>query len=432
MSKGTEYLKQIVRDQKNGIKSGIYSICSANEYVLKAAIEFAKERDLFVLVEATANQVNQYGGYTGMTPGDFREYVHQIAAEAAFPVDKIILGGDHLGPVVWKGENEEDAMAQAEKLIHEYVAAGFEKIHIDTSMRLGDDPTDAPLLDDTIAARAARLCVAAEKAHRNNGGTGAGPVYVIGSEVPIPGGAQAGDDEMHVTSPHDFENTIKAFREAFFAAGISDVFGRVIAIVVQPGVEFGDDTVDEYVSEKAKPLTESLSRYPGLVFEGHSTDYQTEGALRQLVEDGVAILKVGPALTFALREALFALSFIEDVLLDESASHFTEILDQVMLANPVHWEKYYKGTAHAVAIKKKYSYSDRWRYYFNDQRIQDAIARMFDNLGNNSICGPVMSQYLYEQYTLIQEGRLSCDCCDIIKSRIKCVIEKYNRAVSMA
>jgi len=432
MSKGTEYLRQIVRDQKRGIKSGIYSICSANDYVLKAAIEFAREKDRFVLIEATANQVNQYGGYTGMTPAGFRDYVQQIAAETAFPVDRIILGGDHLGPLVWKGQNEEDAMAQAEKLIHEYVAAGFEKIHIDTSMRLGDDPTDAPLLDATIAARAARLCAVAEKAHRNIGGTGDGPVYVIGSEVPVPGGTQAEEGEMKVTSPQDFENTIKAFSKTFHAAGLSDALERVIAIVVQPGVEFGDDTVDEYISEKAKPLVEALDRYPGLVFEGHSTDYQTKGALRQLVTDGIAILKVGPALTFALREALFGLSFMEDVLFPENASHFIDTLDQVMLADPIHWEKYYQGDTHTVAMKRKYSYSDRWRYYYNDRRIQEAIHRMFGNLDNANLYGPVMSQFMFEQYTLIQEKRLLCNCCEIIKSRIKCVMEKYDRAVRMA
>ena len=137
-------------------------------------------------------------------------------------------------------------------------------------------------------------------------------------------------------------------------------------------------------------------------------------------------------MTFALREALFALSMMEDVLVPEGASRFIDTLDRVMLADPVHWQKYYEGNAHDVAVKRKYSYSDRWRYYFNDRRVQDAIHRMFDNLDSMDFSGPVMSQFLHAQYRLIREGGLICNCEEIIKSRIKGVIEKYDRAVSMA
>ena len=79
-------------------------------------------------------------------------------------------------------------------------------------------------------------------------------------------------------------------------------------MVVQPGVEFGSDSVFDYSRSSAAKITGALHRYDRLVLEGHSTDYQTRYALREMVEDGVAILKVGPALTFAVREGLFALA----------------------------------------------------------------------------------------------------------------------------
>ena len=63
-------------------------------------MERAKQAQSYVLIEATANQVNQYGGYSGMTPSGFRDYVHTIAARVGFPQKYIILGGDHLGPHV--------------------------------------------------------------------------------------------------------------------------------------------------------------------------------------------------------------------------------------------------------------------------------------------------------------------------------------------
>ena len=92
-----------------------------------------------VLIEGTSNQVNQFGGYTGMRPADYKEFVLGLADKVNFPRERVILGGDHLGPLVWCKEPEESAMAKARDLVREYVLAGYKKIHLDTSMRLGDD-----------------------------------------------------------------------------------------------------------------------------------------------------------------------------------------------------------------------------------------------------------------------------------------------------
>ena len=62
-----------------------------------------------------------------------------------------------------------------------------------------------------------------------------------------------------------------------------------------------------------------IEQYDRLIFEAHSTDYQTPAALAALVRDHFAILKVGPALTFALREALWALDCIEREWIDSDA-----------------------------------------------------------------------------------------------------------------
>ena len=87
-----------------------------------------------------------------------------------------------------------------------------------------------------------------------------------------------------------------------------------------------------------------------------------------MVEDGIAIIKVGPALTFAMREALFALAHIEDELIDdpEKRSNFIKVLDEVMVENPKSWKKYYFGSEKDVALDRKYSFSDRCRYLPED------------------------------------------------------------------
>ncbi len=426
MSKGTDYLRGIVAGtQKN---KGIASLCSSNELVLRAAIEYARDNDEFVLIESTANQVNQYGGYTGMKPIDFKNHVVALAQSLGLPADKIIFGGDHLGPVVFKDKDEQEAMREAEGLIEAFVQAGFEKIHIDTSMRLGSDPIDQPLSDEVIARRGARLCKVAEETYTKTFGKPSELVYVVGSEVPIPGGSQASDDEgLKVTSPEDFANTYQTFKNAFQEAGQEKAFERVIAIVVQPGVEFGDDAVDEYDREKARALTAKLSDFPNIVFEGHSTDYQTQKALAEMVQDGVRILKVGPELTFALREGLFALQSIEKEL--GGNADFTGTLERLMLQQPGNWKKYFTGTDEQIALKRKYSYSDRWRYYANQDELAKELGGLLSSLDDKGIPLTLLSQFMPEQYRKVREGLLENTSENLAKDKVKDIIYKYHQAI---
>lgn len=321
-------LSELLQKRGQNREMGLYSCCSANEYVIRAALRRAKDRDTVVLVEATANQVNQNGGYTGMTPVAFRAFLNRLAEEENFPIDKLFCGGDHLGPLTWTHLPEAEAMKNAGELIRSYVLAGFSKIHIDTSMRLADDAPNERLSDVVIAHRGAQLCRIAEEAFAQYSAwhpEAPAPVYIIGSEVPIPGGAQENEDSVTVTAPEDCEATLSTFRAAFCSNHLEAAWERVVAIVVQPGVEFADESVIEYDRTAAHSLTEHLKRHPNLVFEGHSTDYQPRQCLRKMVEDGIAILKVGPALTFALREGLFALEQIERELygmMDFPCSHF--------------------------------------------------------------------------------------------------------------
>ena len=309
-------LQKLVTIQKEGKAVGIYSACSANPFVIEAVLKKGLEDNSCVLIESTANQCDQFGGYTGMTPKDFRDFVYEIADKLGFDKTRIFLGGDHLGPLTWSSLPEAEAMKNSVDLIKAYVGAGFTKIHVDTSMKVADDDPDTRLSDETIARRGAALVKVAEETYAEllkENPDAVEPVYIVGSEVPIPGGSQAAVDEgVQVTKVEDFKATMETFKKAFANENLSPVWERVLAIVVQPGVEEKDAGCTEYDREKAKELSAAIKEIPDLVFEGHSTDYQTKIKLREMVEDGVAILKVGPGLTFAAREALFALSFIED------------------------------------------------------------------------------------------------------------------------
>jgi D-tagatose-1,6-bisphosphate aldolase subunit GatZ/KbaZ len=302
-------LLERVRAHKSGVPAGIHAVCSAHPLVIEATLRLAQRTGGMALIEATSNQVNQDGGYTGMRPAAFRDRLLAIASAVGLAHDRVLLGGDHLGPNCWQRLASPTALQKAAVMVEEYVTAGFRKIHLDCSMACADDPQ--ALGDDAIAERNARLCGIAEAAWHRAGGES--PVYIIGSEVPVPGGAHEALGELAVTTPAAALATIEAQRLAFTRHGVGAAWERVVAVVVQPGVEFDNQRVIDYVPAKAGSLSRSIEAVPGMVFEAHSTDYQTPAALRALVRDHFAILKVGPGATFALREALWSLSDIAEV-----------------------------------------------------------------------------------------------------------------------
>lgn len=425
-------LQLMMEHRRNGEKVGIPSYCSANKYVLEAALERAKKRNQPTLIEATANQVNQFGGYTGMLPIDFKNSVMKMAKKLGVEENLIILAGDHLGPLTWANEPEAEAMAKAEVLVREFVLAGFTKIHLDTSMKLGDDSKEEMLATEVIAKRGVRLykvCMEAYDELLKTNPEAMRPVFIIGSEVPIPGGAQEAEEGISVTKAADFRDTVDTYKRVFKEEGVEDAWQDVIAVVVQPGVEFGDAQVFYYDSEAAADLTGALKDYPEIIFEGHSTDYQSKECLKAMVEDGIAILKVGPALTFGLREALFALDHIEEALVpEEKRAHFIDTLEEVMLENPKNWQKHYHGTEEELAFARKYSFSDRARYYMGEEKVQNAIDQLLANLEETGIPMSILHQYLPKQYDKIVAGELENTPVELIKDGVANYMEDYENA----
>ena len=400
---------------------GIYSVCSAHPWVLEAAMRRHLPSTGPLLIEATCNQVNQFGGYTGMKPADFRELVHSIAVKAGFPAGRILLGGDHLGPFPWQTLPAEHAMANAYEMIKLYVQAGYRKIHLDASMPCADDPH--PLPDSVIAERAAKLCSLAEEAK-----SGDEPVYVIGTEVPTPGGA-AEEVGLTVTPPENADEALRLHRQAFASRGLDHAWKRVIALVVQPGVEFGNETVEDYSSPKAAKLSALLKRHPGLVFEAHSTDYQRPEAFLHLVRDGFAILKVGPALTYAMRQAIFALEAIERKCVSATKrSNLPEKLEQAMLAHPQYWQKHYPGSPEHQHRLRIHSYSDRIRYYWAYPEVKHSVETMISNLDHSLIPETLMSDYLPAQYLKVRAGTLENKPLPLILDAIGDALDPYMAA----
>ena len=431
-------IKNIIEKNSSKKRTGLYSVCSANELVIRAAIRDAAAHKYTLIIECTSNQVNQFGGYTGIRPHEFIAEVQKIAVEENLPPENLIMGGDHLGPLIWQNENEESAMGKAAEMIKAYTLAGFTKIHLDTSMKLAGDPS-GPLDPKTCARRGAVLAKTVYETFQTMPDKSKRPALVIGSEVPVPGGQKNknGNDHENGISPtdaDDFLMQVSVFKDEFQKAKLD--FNDVVAFVVQPGVEFGDDFVFFYDSEKARPLCNALKTMSGFVFEGHSSDYQGAENLSNMVRDGIAILKVGPALTFALREVLFLLEAVEEILIPAKLrsgrnvrSNFKKTLLDVMYDSRQYWEKYYSGDEDEIRYKMLYSYSDRCRYYLPSEKVQASIKTLLNNIPK--VPPALLSQYFPFQYSQYMAGKINNDPLTLIYSYIARICREYAEACSL-
>lgn len=404
---------------------GRYAVCSAHPLVLRCAMHLAVKTRGDLLVEATANQVNADGGYTGMTPTGFAEMVAQLAHQTALPRSRIFLGADHLGPHVWKTLPLDEAMGRAEQLARQCVEAGFCKIHLDTVTGQLIARQDFQILE-TAARNAAKLCRAAEEA----AGRRPNPenlFYVIGTDVPPPGGGLVKDGTVAITRPDQLVQTLDLFERAFRTAGLHAAWQRVMAVVVQPGVEFGDRDIADYNSPRARELSAFHSCLPGfMTFEIHAADFQSGAALRRLVRDRFNLIKVGPCLTFALRDALYALSHIEQALPDvDRPAELMRIMEEEMTTTPCHWRSHYMGSPEELRFLRHYSLRDRIRYYWAQPRVDRAVNQLLRNL-RRRVPGTLLHQFLPDLFPEARTpARLFFDPQRVVAQRIEKALLPY-------
>lgn len=412
-------VQDLISRNRNGEVIGLPCFCTANEYVLRAILQAAKTSGLLTVIEATCNQVNQEGGYTGMKPTDFMTWIAEMAADIGVLQSQLVFGGDHLGPNPWRKEPADQAMEKARVLVRDYVAAGFTKIHLDASMALGGEANPS---FELIAERAADLCEVAET-HAPDAGK---LIYIIGTEVPIPGGETEEPEALNVTSVGRFNETIATHRAAFAERGLHAAWDRIVSVVTQPGVDFGHSRIYPFDADAAADLSRSILSEPRLTFEAHSTDYQPTEALRKLVAGHFFFLKVGPELTFRFREAVFALSRIEDEMAPAHPSDIRSVIARRMQDSDGYWADYYGGTPSEVEFQKIFSYSDRIRYYWGDPDVADALQRLIDNLSNSSIPGPIASQY----FSAFEFGAAPNGPAEMISLHVAKCITRYLDAAS--
>ena len=381
-------LRDYIARNRAGELLALASVCSAHPLVLTAALRLAQQLDQPLLVEATSNQVNQFGGYTGMRPADFIGWVGALAEQHGVDRSRLYFGGDHLGPQVWKHLPADEAMHNAGVLMQEFVAAGFTKIHLDCSEGCAGEA--AQVSDAISASRAADLALICEQAAPDSHALS----YCFGTEVPPPGGARADDNHLTVTptSPTSAQATIRAHQDALAARGLDHVWPRMVALVVQPGLEFTPDHVIRFDMDQPDHLSAVLPPFVHLAFEAHSTDYQHADVYPDLSRRHFAVLKVGPALTFAMRRALYGLNDLALWLSGRDPS-LPALMEQLMRADHAPWAKHYQAEGQELRQLLHFGYADRIRYYWHMPEARARIAQLLTELDRARPAQPVLEQY---------------------------------------
>ena len=336
------------------LKKSLPSFCTSNFDVLKVLMVFNKYHKLPTLIESTSNQVNQFGGYTGLEPKQFKKKIEKLCKLVKLPSRQLIIGGDHLGPLPWKNINTKSAMKNAKVLVKKCLKAKYNKIHIDTAIICKDEKN---INRNIIVNRCEDILKSISKKDLKN------IFLVVGTEVPFAGG---GDHlKPVITNLESIKKEYLLYSQMFKRKKILNK--TPFALVIDPGIGFNNRKVT--TSNLTGFIKKKLfSKKQNFYFEAHSSDYQSKENLKKLVDNNFKFLKVGPELTHIYAKSIFEMQNIEKLIRKKKLSNIGDTLLNEMNTNKDYWKNYYKGSKKKINFLMFNSYLDRSRYYWNKKK----------------------------------------------------------------
>ena len=335
------------------------SFCTGNESVINSAILFCKIYKLPLIIESTASQVNQYGGYTNKTPRKFSQMIQKMCKKNNYPFSKIILGADHLGPYPWKNYKNKVALKNSKYLLANVLKNNYKKIHIDTSYQLLEDKLFDKNLFFSRSIDLIKKIIKQKKFF----------FISVGTEVPPPGEEYK---KNYKTSLDEFKLESKSYLKFFK----SQNFNYTFAMVIEPGMGFNNTKIK---TPKIKYLDKFklYSKQNKFFFEAHSCDYQNIKVLKQLVKKNFKFLKVGPELTYNFSKVIFNMEMIEKKHFNK-VSNIKKKIITIMRKNNRYWHEHYPSN---ISNKELISHKlDRIRYYWNYKNVIKSLKILKQNI----------------------------------------------------
>ena len=346
----------------NKIKS-IPSFCTSNKEVLNSIMVFAKIYNLPLLIETTSNQVNQFGGYSKLTPRKFYNKIMKMTERFNLNKNRVRIGADHLGPLPWAKKNEKIAIKNSIRLFRDCVKTGFKKIHIDTGMNLKND---RKLNKNIIIERCRKIYFSCttDKFKKID--------FIFGTEVPAAGGSKK--FKLMQTSLDSIKDDVKEYKK----------LRKNFSLVIEPGLSFTNNKAYKLnmVSFKKKL---KFSKKLKFFYEAHSTDYQSLGSLKKLVNNNFLYLKVGPEMTYSFMRAVLFLEKLEKKYFFSKISNIRKIISLEMDKKNIYWKDYYKGNIRKKEFLKFYSLLDRSRYYWTNKKVLSSLTILKKNVNSIKI-----------------------------------------------
>ena len=96
-----------------------------------------------------------------------------------------------------------------------------------------------------------------------------------------------------------------------------------------------------------------------------------------------------------------------------------------MVDNPKDWQNYYFGSEHDKELSRKYSFSDRSRYYMSREDIQSSMNRLFENIDSIDLPLGLIKQFFPNVFNKILTEDYPIDSKSLVKSNIIEVIDDY-------
>lgn len=352
----------------------LLAVCPNSEAVLRAALLAAKWANSVIKFAATLNQVDLDGGYTGWTQPEFVELVRKSAEQVDY-TGPIVVSVDHAGP--WLKDKHsiedwsfEDTMNAVKKSLEAAIDAGYDLLHIDPTVdkRL---PANQTIDINTVVEQTASLIEHCEIRRKERGLPRI--AYEVGTEE-VKGGL------ADLSRVHSF---LIGLRSQLYAKGIRDVWPCFVV-----GMVGTDLHTTEFNPKMATALYEEVYKYGSLI-KGHYTDNVTNPTAYPASRMGGA--NVGPEFTQVECRALANLVEMErsssQIKGVTQISQFNEVL-QAAVVSSGRWQKWLQPEEQGKAFEHLSPERQQWlvmtgaRYIWTSEQVQNARARLYDNLRN--------------------------------------------------
>ena len=344
---------------KSLINKGITLLCISpiSPEVIHAGLLSAKNKAKPLVFIASLNQVDIDGGYTGLTPRKFKELINNLRKELNIE-SPIILEADHVGPWlkddhVYKRLNYEDSLNLVMKSIEEIIRAGYDIIHIDTTIDL-ESPTGYSSID-TAVDRTINLIEYAENIAKS-----------FGVEISY----EVGSDRWKLASPLMFEEFLRKLTDKIKAIN-RNVLNKIIFSVadvgleVKPGNRIDPNSIINYVE---------IARKYDTYLKIHSGDYlENPEVLPRL---GVGGLNIGPMLADVIYRV------VKKIITENLSNKAQDILNQIN-QSIISADKLSKYTGKSLSEIEEYKLGIASRYIWSKNHIRELLLRISNEISFN-------------------------------------------------